>query len=702
MSLMKKTLLFSSAFFLSICFISIFTYNAAKTKIGRKNLSQRIQTELSIDQLMLESSVNKDITLALQMAHSPVIANYFQNVDNKSLKKPAFDEMAAYGKSFSSGINFWINDSDHEFYFGDKYSYTLDPKKPESYWYNMTLYETPSYNFNINYNPDLNETCLWVNAPVFSPEKKPVGVVGTGIILDSFLDSVYKTVSDGGNGQLFFFNSLGEITGATDKSLVSQKAPVKKHLGGLYEKIESSLESYKDEKIYTFSLKDAEYGVCYVKVLDWYLVRCIDADSGIIKEKSLLVMLRMFIIGMFVVSCLYTLFIYLILKPLSKLRESMNKIADGDFTEKFNYAKKDEIGSLSGSLACITRTANTLVNGITEKAEYVRGTNNLQQQGLDLGKEKSSAIVHELEAMKNSVSGQQEIIQNASDTIEKTTENLKSFGSIIKTQISDIEEAGQQIKLLLDSVESVDKIRKFTVENMGLLSAASEKGNLHIKNVSQTIQEISNDTKKLLETNKIISSISDQTNLLAMNAAIEAAHAGKAGEGFAVVAQEIRKLSEKTHAQSENVAKVIGGIIDSVQRVVEVSNVTSQIFSDIVKQVSAVDSDFKEMSGIIENENSLNISVAEKLRTLSSGSASVSGGFSDMEKDTSNIANAMEKVTEGTMGLVLSVDSISESALAINSQLKEVSIQANKSVEQLQTLAGALNIYKTEKDCKIR
>ena len=217
------------------------------------------------------------------------------------------------------------------------------------------------------------------------------------------------------------------------------------------------------------------------------------------------------------------------------------------------------------------------------------------------------------------------------------------------------------------------------------------------RSVSETVQQISNDTEKLLETNKIISSISDQTNLLAMNAAIEAAHAGKAGDGFAVVAQEIRKLSEKTHAQSENVAKVIGGIIDSVQRVVEVSAVTSQIFSDIVKQVSAVDSDFKEMSGIIENENALNISVAEKLKALSSGSASVSGGFSDMEKDTSNIASAMEKVTQRTTELVMSVEAISESALAINTQLKEVSSLANKSVEQIQTLADSLEIYKIEK-----
>ena len=496
MSLMKKTLLFSSVFFLLICFISLFTYSIAKNKIGRKNISQSIRTELSTDQLMLESSVNKDITLALQMARSPVISNYFRNVSDERLKKPAFDEMAAYGKAFSSGINFWVNDTDHFFYFGDEYSYTLDPDKPESYWYNMTLYETETYNFNINYNPDVNETCLWVNAPVFSADKKPVGVVGTGIILDSFLDSVYKTVSGGGNGQLFFFNSLGEITGAEDKSLVSQKALVKDQLGGLYEKIEGSLEDYKNGQIYTFSSGGSEYGLCYVSVLDWYLVRCMDVSSGIATESSLVAMLSMFIIGMLVVSCLYTLFISLILKPLSMLRESMNKIADGDFTEKFSYKKKDEIGSLAGSLSRITATVNSLINGITEKADYVHDTNNLQQKNFDSGKEKSAAIVSELDGMKTSVSEQQEMIQSASDTIEKTAERLKGFGSIIRTQISDIEESGEQIRQLLDSVESVDKIRKFTIENMGLLSSASEKGNLHIKQVSETVQQISNDTEK--------------------------------------------------------------------------------------------------------------------------------------------------------------------------------------------------------------
>ena len=78
-------------------------------------------------------------------------------------------------------------------------------------------------------------------------------------------------------------------------------------------------------------------------------------------------------------------------------------------------------------------------------------------------------------------------------------------------------------------------------------------------------------------------------------------------------------------------------------------------------------------------------------------STSVSSGFSDMEKDTLNIASAMEKVTRRTIELVASVDASSESALAINTQLKEVSNLANKSVEQIQTLADSLEIYKIEK-----
>lgn len=212
-SLMRKTLFFSVVFFAAVCGISFFVYNTVRTRIARMDVSNEIEQEIYIDSLKLEASVERDIILALQMARSPIIVRYFSNAADSSRQEAAFDELAAYGKTFSSGSSFWINDVDHRFYTDGVYSYTLDPELPENYWYKMTLYETESYNFNINYNPDLDQTNLWVNAPVFTEDKTPVGIVGTGIPLDSFLNSIYESVRESGHGTLFFFNEAGEITG---------------------------------------------------------------------------------------------------------------------------------------------------------------------------------------------------------------------------------------------------------------------------------------------------------------------------------------------------------------------------------------------------------------------------------------------------------------------------------------------------------
>lgn len=693
MSLMKKTLAFSCIFFLSLCFISFLTYNIAKNRIGRQNVSQQIQREITVARLKLESSVNQDLALALQMARSPVIVDFFRDARNPVLERAAFAEMAAYGRAFSSGINFWVNDTDLKFYYQDKYSYTVDPDSPDEYWYNMTLYETETYNFNINYNPNLNSTSLWVNAPVFDGDGRPVGVVGTGIILDAFLEQTYQSISGSGEGALFFFNGSGEITGAEDKELVARKTQVAELLDGLYEQIEPELESYKDGNAYAFSLGDNEYGLCYVNALDWYLIRMIDISSAAGGDNSLFLMFLAVVVSIASICALYTLFISLILKPLSRLRTSMNNISGGDFTEKFNYAKNDEIGSLSASLSLITATVTSLIDGIRTKAAFVHDTNNMQQEKLKFGRGKSSVIHSEVDEINGTVSEQKNVIRQAADVVAKTTNSLQNFGGIIKKQGKDIEESGEIIQMLLNDVESIDKTRISAVKNMERLSASSELGNTHIKQVAEAVSDISGATQKLLETNKIISSISNQTNLLAMNAAIEAAHAGKAGDGFAVVAQEIRSLSEKTHSQSQNVAQVINGIIGSVEKVVEFSSITSQIFSDIVSHVSRVDADFKEMSGIIENENKLNISVAEKLKVLSSVSESVSNDFALMEKDTSEIVSAMDKVVRGIQTLASGVESITESASVIDVSFREVAELANKSEEQLQTLVTSLDKY---------
>lgn len=279
-------------------------------------------------------------------------------------------------------------------------------------------------------------------------------------------------------------------------------------------------------------------------------------------------------------------------------------------------------------------------------------------------------------------------------TVWKTTESLRNFGNIIREQEKDIEDASGIINEILKTVESIDKVRQNSQGNVEKLSEVSGNGSSHIKLVADTVAEISKATEKLLETNKIISAISHQTNLLAMNAAIEAAHAGKAGQGFAVVAEEIRSLSEKTNSQSKTVASVISGIVESVKKAVDSSETTNRVFSDIERQVVRVHSDFKEMSRIIEEENTLNSSMVEKLGSLSEISSSVAGDFALMEKETQGISSAMESITETSRLLVSGVNAIAESSGIIDASFTEVSELANKSEEQLQTLAGSLDSYR--------
>ena len=151
---------------------------------------KRFRTEANDDMEMIarvkrasfETSMNEQLTLVLQMMKMPSIKAYLINPDDEVNREMAFQDFATFKDSFVSKSVFWISDTDHKFYSDMEYSYTLDPSDPNEYWYNMTMYETDVYNFNINYNPQLKQTNLWVNA-VVKDGNKPIGVIGTGIPL---------------------------------------------------------------------------------------------------------------------------------------------------------------------------------------------------------------------------------------------------------------------------------------------------------------------------------------------------------------------------------------------------------------------------------------------------------------------------------------------------------------------------------------
>jgi methyl-accepting chemotaxis protein len=225
----RRFIVFSFVLFLFIFIPGSAAFIILMERIQYRNAGLELMQTIEIERLKLEASVNGEIALALKMADSPLIRRYFLNPADNELQKVAFEEIDGYRMAFADETVFLVNDIDKNFFFNDAYVYTVDTADPMNYWYSMTMNETEKYNFNINYNPDLNVTDIWINAPVFDSQRNPIGIVGAGLNLSDFVDVIYRNYR--GAAELYFFNAAGEITGANNVGLAVNKVNISEALG---------------------------------------------------------------------------------------------------------------------------------------------------------------------------------------------------------------------------------------------------------------------------------------------------------------------------------------------------------------------------------------------------------------------------------------------------------------------------------------
>ena len=205
------------------------------SKIARNSFTAKSREQMNLHAelrtLEFEASMNEQLTLVRQMVKTPSIVKYLINPKDMDNRPVAFEDFLAFQNSFLSKSVFWTSDADLEFWSGMEYSYTVNPNSPNDYWYNMTLYETDEYNFNINYNPTLGTTNLWVNA-VVKDNGTPIGIVGTGIPLTDMIHDMYDGLDD--SILMYLYNNSLEITGALDNSILEK---IMSELSGLKSEI---------------------------------------------------------------------------------------------------------------------------------------------------------------------------------------------------------------------------------------------------------------------------------------------------------------------------------------------------------------------------------------------------------------------------------------------------------------------------------
>ena len=276
----KNFLLFSGISFLFISVIAVTIFIVSSRQINRAYIVQQLSFASETIRLRLATAVNSELALVLKMADSAVIREYFMNPFDPGLESLARIEFDAYQRHFGMGIVFWVNDVDKIFHSTGNESYLIDPDDPESYWYNMTLYDTERYNFNINYNSNLQQIYLWVNAPVFlhlmdatENGKRPIGLLGTGIDLTRFSDFVANAYREFEvNIDAYTFNKFHEITTAANYEYANNKVNIADYYGDTGAKIIRMIAMLSGGESIHFTYDGKIFLVNSIPEMEWYLL----------------------------------------------------------------------------------------------------------------------------------------------------------------------------------------------------------------------------------------------------------------------------------------------------------------------------------------------------------------------------------------------------------------------------------------------
>ncbi|MDR2965795.1 MAG: response regulator [Treponema sp.] len=345
--LMSKFISFSVIFFIFIFFAGSITFIFSMRQIIRTNKGNVLSQILEIERIKLETSVNNEIVIAVKMANSPLIRRYFSNPHDAELKAIAIVELESYRKAFASNLIFWVNDIERIFYYNGIESYTLDPSSSDNYWYPMTLYETEVYNFNINYNADLKVTNLWINAPVFDYNGKPIGMLGTGIDISTYLDMINKEYY--GELDIYFFNSAGEITGAKNAALVANKINIEEEFSLYGKNIVTFAKSLQPGETITMDTPLGEIALGTVPLLEWHSAAVMPYRL----KDYYTTMTALFIIMLMVIAVIFFIFNIFIAKLLEPLHKSITEAkaanrAKSDFLAVMSHEIRTPMNSIMG------------------------------------------------------------------------------------------------------------------------------------------------------------------------------------------------------------------------------------------------------------------------------------------------------------------------------------------------------------------
>ncbi len=439
--------------------------------------------------------------------------------------------------------------------------------------------------------------------------------------------------------------------------------------GTLLNEISSQIRAGSKE-VFRAEGDSAKYYVvlAYIEGTPFVLASCIDqtyvyADL----ERLLIIIALVFVVVTILVSIVLAFDLYLVMKPMHELTNTLTVITDGDFTTSVAIRRNDEVGLMG-------RSVNDFVSIMRDIISDIRDISGQLDQAGKATKQVASRLNESTDAQASSMGD----MKSTMDQVAISVQELALHATTLADVVTQTNQQGERAKENMQQTVAVASRGRTDMEEV---NQAMEAIVSSMSQLADIVDKVGASTEQINTMVGIISDISDQTNLLSLNAAIEAARAGDAGRGFAVVAEEIRNLAEVSASSASQISSIIAQVNSQVNYMVEQTTQSAayirensdkitascEVFENIYKNVTDTDAMLTEIVSQIAHVDG----VATNIAALSEEQ---SASAQEILASTEVMANSSLELSEDSRMVSANADNVAEASFALTEHMRRFKI----------------------------